>query len=416
MSTYYSILGVSEEASPDEIKAAFKRLAVRYHPDKNPDDPHSEELFKQVNEAYQVLSDAQQKFFYDQRLHAHRHRQSYAPYTSGGGSGAGPGYMRQSRARRERWRQGYAAGYAGVPPQYRHHNEAQRRQDDRKGIIIAFSLVGAVAVVIISMIGIHRYQIQRETDRMRGEHAAFMDYIRKHHDQDSIVRTLERVDRQLATTYHAALADFRDSLMAEVRGQAERRFKAREYEAARLYLGIMRANFPQDQNWIDPQLVECLVALKRYPEAEQVLRDLIGRKESLLYANMALGRLYREMYQSPEMALGYYNTAIAQIIRQYQEKYGNAYALMLDPANESEAQYEAFLAKAELCLALGDYAAAKAAATWASFLRPQRPQAHQCKASACMGLGSRGDACASWQAAAELGSGQAADSLRRYCR
>jgi molecular chaperone DnaJ len=54
---YYAVLGVSRDASQDEIKAAFRQLARQYHPDVNKDDPEAEEKFKLINEAYQALSD-----------------------------------------------------------------------------------------------------------------------------------------------------------------------------------------------------------------------------------------------------------------------------------------------------------------------------------------------------------------------
>jgi curved DNA-binding protein len=63
---YYQILGVSRSASADEIRAAYRKLALKYHPDRNPGDKQAEEKFKEMNEAYQVLSDTQKRARYDQ--------------------------------------------------------------------------------------------------------------------------------------------------------------------------------------------------------------------------------------------------------------------------------------------------------------------------------------------------------------
>lgn len=62
---YYAVLGVHEGASADEIKKAYRKLARAYHPDRNPDEPQAEERFKEVQEAYDVVGDAQQRAAYD---------------------------------------------------------------------------------------------------------------------------------------------------------------------------------------------------------------------------------------------------------------------------------------------------------------------------------------------------------------
>lgn len=77
---YYEILGVSKSASADEIKKAYRKVAMLYHPDRNPGDKAAEEKFKEAAEAYEVLSDADKKAKYDRFGH-----QAFAPGTGGGG-------------------------------------------------------------------------------------------------------------------------------------------------------------------------------------------------------------------------------------------------------------------------------------------------------------------------------------------
>ncbi len=67
---YYEVLGVNKNATEQEIKTAYRKLALKYHPDKNPNNKESEEKFKEINEAYEVLSDKQKRSMYDQFGHA----------------------------------------------------------------------------------------------------------------------------------------------------------------------------------------------------------------------------------------------------------------------------------------------------------------------------------------------------------
>ena len=64
---YYQTLGVSRDASDDEIKKAYRKLAMKYHPDRNPDNKEAEEKFKEVQKAYDTLSDKEKRAMYNQR-------------------------------------------------------------------------------------------------------------------------------------------------------------------------------------------------------------------------------------------------------------------------------------------------------------------------------------------------------------
>ena len=80
---YYEVLGVSKNASDDEIKKAYKKMAIKYHPDRNPDDKEAEAKFKEAAEAYDVLRDPQKRARYDQ----------FGPEGVNGAGGFGSGGM-----------------------------------------------------------------------------------------------------------------------------------------------------------------------------------------------------------------------------------------------------------------------------------------------------------------------------------
>jgi len=82
---YYEVLGVERMASSDEIKKSYRKLAVKYHPDKNPGDKASEEKFKELGEAYEILIDPQKRAVYDQHGHAAFDRRAGGGFQRGGG-------------------------------------------------------------------------------------------------------------------------------------------------------------------------------------------------------------------------------------------------------------------------------------------------------------------------------------------
>jgi molecular chaperone DnaJ len=86
---YYEVLGLPKDASPSDIKKSYRKLAMKYHPDRNPDDPAAEDKFKEASEAYSVLSDEDKRARYDQFGHAGMGGQNFSYEDIFGGGGGG---------------------------------------------------------------------------------------------------------------------------------------------------------------------------------------------------------------------------------------------------------------------------------------------------------------------------------------
>ena len=89
---FYAVLGVDKDASGDDIKKAYRKLAMKHHPDRNPDDAEAERMFKEANEAYEVLKDEEKRAAYDRFGHAAFEQGGPGgPGGFGGGGGGGFG-------------------------------------------------------------------------------------------------------------------------------------------------------------------------------------------------------------------------------------------------------------------------------------------------------------------------------------
>ena len=86
MADYYKTLGVEKGANADELKKAYRKLAMKYHPDQNKDNPQAEEKFKEINQAYDVLKDDQKRAAYD------RYGAAAFDGSMGGGGPGGAGF------------------------------------------------------------------------------------------------------------------------------------------------------------------------------------------------------------------------------------------------------------------------------------------------------------------------------------
>ncbi|MGZ5280403.1 MAG: DnaJ C-terminal domain-containing protein [Pseudobdellovibrionaceae bacterium] len=137
---FYAVLGVSRTASPEEIKKAYRKLAMKYHPDKNPNDKKAEDQFKELSEAYEILSDEKKREMYDQFGFAG----SGAGYAGAGAGGPGFGGFQQGFGSSDDFQDIFGDMFGDVfggragPGGFRQSRRQQRGADLRYTLTISF--------------------------------------------------------------------------------------------------------------------------------------------------------------------------------------------------------------------------------------------------------------------------------------
>ena len=138
----YKVLGLSREASQDDIQQAHRKLVRKYHPDANPEDPRAEERFKEVQRAYEVLSDEKKRREYDEGLRT----------SSRGSPGRSRSRERSSKARAR------AGARAGVGTTYTSSGQVSRNRGPlfSLGYLLGIALVTlAVALLVLLVLGLN---------------------------------------------------------------------------------------------------------------------------------------------------------------------------------------------------------------------------------------------------------------------
>lgn len=166
MTDYYQILGVSRQAGIQEIKSAFKKLALQHHPDRNAGSRVAEEKFKQINEAYQVLSDTQDKLIYDLKLNGYS---SYS-YTT-------------DTTQQPTYKQTYTYSRPYSPPTYRHDPYAARKA----------YVVGTVIILIMALIGYSLFTFMNQRSA-RTRYAEALYYIDRNQTYNAFIKLDEAIE------------------------------------------------------------------------------------------------------------------------------------------------------------------------------------------------------------------------------
>lgn len=409
MINYYHVLGLSQKASQEEIKLAYRKLALRFHPDRNPGSDFAEARFKEISHAYQVLKDPQKKALHDHALaYASLHIQTTRPYAAPNTFSEGPLRKNNPRYRSRR----HQTGGAYKPT-------ASKPVNSRQNLIAtvwAFGIFFVIAVLGISLTSYRSYQIeQMEAQEQEQARAAFREaekYFQEGKYQYSL-DLLKALRQQHQVPYDAG--QLKERIFQTLEEKADLHFKKAEYKKSAEYYQLLVNHQSEYHAFTYARLVSSYEMIPDYPQAIEVYQQVIRAEPLTIAARNRLASIFFKL-QDYEQALFFYQQASEIVAREYQERYGEAYAIALNPRKIPDSHYQLHCGLGKTYTALSMHKEAEASFRWAIFLQPENPEAYLLQGKNFQQASQPRQACKSWERAQDKGSLEAAEPLKSYCR
>ncbi|MEJ2004918.1 MAG: DnaJ domain-containing protein, partial [Cyclobacteriaceae bacterium] len=363
MLNYYELLGVSSTSSADDIKKAYKKLALQYHPDKNAGDTQSEEKFKKINEAYQVLSDPEKRSRYDLILDY-----GHLAYTAFEQS-----QKEYARPRRPPVYPRYARFKSYDGTDFGRRGEYQIDRKYFRDLFLSLGLFVLLSGFFLGFYWLHDYISQREIMRIREQNISRLIEAEEIFAQGQYRQALEEV-AALAVRIpdEERYGETRDRMLNHLRTQAREHFNDGEYEeAVNDYVLVKDFERPLNLNtWY--QIAMCEYKMGEYRKAVHALDYILIRDRNNISLLLEIAGIYDHNLEEPDKALQYYNDAKSLFKRFQATSYGEAFELVMPVEDAPDIYFELFMKRADLNARLDNVKDAVTDCNWAIFLRPSR--------------------------------------------
>jgi curved DNA-binding protein CbpA len=396
MVDYYSILGVNPAADSTQIRAAFKQRALEYHPDRNPGNPQAEEIFKAVNEAYQVLSDPLKRARYDARIQnpSAYHAQTEAYWRD---------LQRQQQYTRWRARQ--------QTSQYRFDREYFRIQ----GLaFLTFLIIAGLCFALIHTIT-YFHTLKREQESAENRQKVL--HIHALFNAGNYDEALDQV-YQLRNQYPLEFLFYatHDSLLYVIRNRADEEFNASHFLASLPYLEVLKRHEKPTRLETLRKLAVCEYQAGDFEHALVSMKQIFNQQPWNLELLYQIGFIHLVNLNEPEEAYTYLTLAKRIFKENLTRIYGAAFEVVMIPEDAPDIYYEIFEARARTNLTLKRYTEAETDCNWAIFLRPQRGEAYALRVLAKVNQPGSRNICRDAAKAVELKAEGAAELRLKYCR
>lgn len=406
MTNYYNILGLDRNASSTEIKMAYRKLAFQHHPDKNNNTPESEERFKEINKAYQVLNDpfqrARHDLFLDYQQYGFNTGNDFEPYAE------------------YEYRYDYGDAYTNNNYQsqpYENQEKSSRSQrNNRIGNIWAFSFFFLIVVLTIASNGINAYYERQQNAKIIARQYEILNEAKHAFDKGNYQNALLQIDK-INDVYAAemSLATFKQELMKKLMDTADHQFEQGNYEKALNYYYLIQDHYQSLNLNFYYKLAACYKEMGNYNQAIRIFSHIADLGYNRLSNYVEIAEIYYYNLNNNDEALDYFEKSIDLITLQYIALYGDGYHTLVNPSATPDLHYRAFFGIAKIYQKERDYQEAEEAYDWSIYLRPSSVEAYIAKGKCEQQMGNSWKACENWQIAAEKGSQEALELMQENC-
>jgi curved DNA-binding protein CbpA len=393
MADYYEILGIDRTADSTQIRTAYKRLAMQFHPDRNPGNKEAEEIFKNINEAYHVLSDPLKKSRYDARLYA---------------------FITTSQHTDNYWREAQ---------RNRYYQWKQQRHDEYRFDKNYFKIQGLAFLVFIIISGFC-FGLVRTTYYFLAKHQAeiWNENTRLIQEVNGLFKggKIEEAFTMINSLHEKDPMEFRfnfmrDSLVGELRNIANTEFTSQDFTLAVKHYNLLKGYEGSSRLETLKKIASCEYYLGHYEESLMAMKHLHNQQPWNLNLIYEIGMINYEKLNNNQEALQYFTLGKKQFKENLSEVYGKAFEIVMDPADAPDVYFQIFEARAKVNMTLENYKEAITDCNWAIFLRPHIGEPYRLRAISKLKHKEYWYICDDLAKAKQFGS-ESVDALeRKYC-
>lgn len=381
MINYYNVLGIDQNASDEQIKKAFKKLALKYHPDRNIGNSSTEESFKIVNEAYQVLSDAKKKARHDLEINYSKRKSEIYQTTYPPTKSKKSVYDRYGKYN---WREA---------PKYTKARVYKIDKHYYRNIGLSFLAMLVLAFVSVLISSYKEYLDEQETIEQERQYSKALDKVQKLYDSQDYNKALSLVE-DLIRKYPIEYRFFekKESFIKNLNNDAITEFDRKKYTSALMRFKIL-SDYQQPvriSNW--ELMAECYQQLDDLKNAARIYEMILTRDNENLQMMLQVAGIYEQLGDS-EKALDYYDEARYTFKRFQEAAYGAAFEFVIDPSELPDEYFKMFITRAKLLSEQGNFEEAIKDYNWAIFIQPDNAELYYLRAKLKLALNQSGRAC-----------------------